>query len=585
MVTFDSIRDAIIAKDDAGVKKLLTATSSLVLEKDASDTTLLHIAVSFGSVETIKLLLSLGADIRAVDNGIGSSVLLLAVYRKRFEVVKLLIEHTPDIIFIVDRQGQSALEYAIRVDDVEMIKLLLALNSNIIKATVGGGLIQNAVIIGNEDVVKLLLGYPEILNTIRLPNSAGFTALFFAQSCSRYAIVKILKSVLKTVPPNEGSEDFIKKCEIVSEVGNILGLDGNIDVRRRDLDTLEQVDFTGSVSLAGVRLFEKCITAYCNTLSAHSESQSTIDYFAKMKTAILEEADYLSFDNSPEEGVEKILNDIKQNKLIVLSTERMGHACAFAIYKNYFILCDRVGDYSDVLKTNRNTDGGGTKIYEIDPVKTEHLLALTTMKPLGIPLFKEEYVGIFSEITAQKKPIVILPSKCQKHDNCTFIHQKSITEGILYLLKREALENSNIASSDVDHLAREYAEKTYKIFTAYLRTMVVEKQIHERQAILAKLNEQIEQGDSVEKRHLEEDLSFYTDILVSIVNEHHGQPAPRKEGDIERRFVLRENKVKEELKNATAILTSFDLKTRENLKTKINFDVDAFLSLKLGTTK
>jgi hypothetical protein len=84
----------------------------------------LYYAVSYGLEETVKLLISQGADINARAGGFGSTPFHAACYRRHPELVRLLLDEGCDPR-ILDNHQQSAVELAAWGRDPEVAKVFL----------------------------------------------------------------------------------------------------------------------------------------------------------------------------------------------------------------------------------------------------------------------------------------------------------------------------------------------------------------------------------------------------------------------------------------------------------------------------
>jgi ankyrin repeat protein len=184
--------------------------ANLLIEKGANVnarskagmTPLLLAAQKYGAVETVKLLLSKGADAKAVD-GAGASAVVHAAAGGDIDVVKALLaggadsqsrRKVPDMA-LLDRgnaavlkevmeiaarrvSGTTALMSAVGGNHIEIVKLLLSSGADVNASTPSG---TTALLLaapkGNAALVKLLLDHGAQVNA---RNERGFTPLMQA---------------------------------------------------------------------------------------------------------------------------------------------------------------------------------------------------------------------------------------------------------------------------------------------------------------------------------------------------------------------------------------------------------------------
>jgi ankyrin repeat protein len=246
---------AIRSKDDKAVKTALAANSDLLKVTDADGSSPLHHAAAFGTIDTLKLLIAKGADVKAVnrrkaqplhwtigdavrvkmllDNGVdpnattgdGRTALYLATLAENnFDVIQLLLSKgaNPNKKSV---NGNSVLAAAAARGDVRTMRALLAANADV-HATAGTGntalhaaamsrsleavrllaerganvnalnkrklsVLSNAAMYGSEDIVKYLLAKGAKVNG---QDERGYSALMYAaySEATPAAIVKEL---------------------------------------------------------------------------------------------------------------------------------------------------------------------------------------------------------------------------------------------------------------------------------------------------------------------------------------------------------------------------------------------------------
>jgi ankyrin repeat protein len=116
----------------------------------------LHELASEGKTELLLEHLDAGADINALGNRIGETLLLAALRGKQPELVRLLIERGADIHLSGDL-GQTPLIYAAMLNDVDSVRLLLERGADVAYVNEEGmSAMTYAAISGNVEIVALL---------------------------------------------------------------------------------------------------------------------------------------------------------------------------------------------------------------------------------------------------------------------------------------------------------------------------------------------------------------------------------------------------------------------------------------------
>lgn len=214
--------------------------------KDARGQTPLMFAAAFGSLETMKLLISSGADAKAeseagitalhwciddlakvrllLDQGadvnkasrLGRTPLLVAAGTYgTLETVKLLLQKGAEVN-VVDNRGFTPLNAAANVDNTEVAKLLIEKGANVnAKTSVGivGTALTGAAHRGNLELTRLLLAHHADFNAISAENDGNvkngpvafgnLTALHLAAANGSAAEVKLLLDAGAPVDPRD----------------------------------------------------------------------------------------------------------------------------------------------------------------------------------------------------------------------------------------------------------------------------------------------------------------------------------------------------------------------------------------------
>src|SRR5215813_915894 len=177
--------DAIRAGDTAYIKAHVTK-SELEARDDRGSTPLMH-AAAFGNLNTLKLLLDAGADVRA-RNDMDATALLWAAADP--EKARLLIERGADVT-AASKQGRTPLMVAAaRKGGAPIVELLLAKGADVhAKDRLGSTALTLAARTGDLETVKLLMARgadPNAADAVRR------APLFAAAIGQNPAIVRLL---------------------------------------------------------------------------------------------------------------------------------------------------------------------------------------------------------------------------------------------------------------------------------------------------------------------------------------------------------------------------------------------------------
>ena len=158
-------------------------------------------ATGEGSEETIKLLISEGAEVNAVDN-VGSTALMWASGKGRTEIVELLISKGADVN-AVDNDGSTALMRASGEGHTEIAAFLILKNADVNAVDNEGETalmspfyeadyrIVNTLGESYTEIAELLISKGVDVNTI---NASGETVLDMAIEWGNAEVIKFLKS-------------------------------------------------------------------------------------------------------------------------------------------------------------------------------------------------------------------------------------------------------------------------------------------------------------------------------------------------------------------------------------------------------
>lgn len=147
--------------------------------RDHLDRTPLHYAALVGNHRIMKLLISLGADVNAVDVYGKTPVGLSAKCSvKDCRLVKDMLINAGADLTIRDKQGKTALHTSFETDSIEIVEFLMKKHKEMIGCDNNGNSVLHCVIGGHRDIpkkIKYILN--KKLGTVEERNGKGETAL------------------------------------------------------------------------------------------------------------------------------------------------------------------------------------------------------------------------------------------------------------------------------------------------------------------------------------------------------------------------------------------------------------------------
>jgi ankyrin repeat protein len=129
-VSASEIHDACKAGNLERVKALLSGDPALLQAKTEEGKTPLHMSVGWGRLATVKYLLSVGADINAVNNN-GGTPLHVAASQNQPECARLLVAKGAPLNARQGRTGATPLAIAVMKGNYEAAKVLIELGADL----------------------------------------------------------------------------------------------------------------------------------------------------------------------------------------------------------------------------------------------------------------------------------------------------------------------------------------------------------------------------------------------------------------------------------------------------------------------
>uniref|UniRef100_A0AAZ3SPC4 Protein kinase domain-containing protein n=1 Tax=Oncorhynchus tshawytscha TaxID=74940 RepID=A0AAZ3SPC4_ONCTS len=211
--TRDDILNILSRKDFENFRQSLRKEHVSMLFKD--NNTLLHYTVVSGDTESVRHVLSLGAEVNS-QSVRGYTPLIVAVLHKFHEICSLLTEHGADVK-LGDGDQWTPLHFAAQSDDSRVVRLLLDSGAQpSVMEKAGWTPLHLATQNGHENVVRLLLtrmGSAEEHEEVH-----GRTALHVASVYGHLAIAKLLLS--KGVDPNGMDHSLTTALHLAAKEGH-----------------------------------------------------------------------------------------------------------------------------------------------------------------------------------------------------------------------------------------------------------------------------------------------------------------------------------------------------------------------------
>jgi cytohesin len=173
-----------------GVVKFLVAEGADVNAKSNNGETPLHFAAYGGHVKVAHFLVSVKANVNAQTNK-GDTPLHTAVREKNFGVITFLVAMAKVNVDVKTDKGHTPLHLAAYRGSVDITRLLISNGADVnAKENGGESLLHGAVRGGNAEVVRFLVGVPDI--NLNAGENNGLTPLHLAAHLGNVEIAKIL---------------------------------------------------------------------------------------------------------------------------------------------------------------------------------------------------------------------------------------------------------------------------------------------------------------------------------------------------------------------------------------------------------
>ncbi|CAB1347522.1 unnamed protein product [Coregonus sp. 'balchen'] len=209
----DDILNLLSRKDFVHFRQALRKEHVSMLFKDHN--TLLHYTVASGDTESVKHVLSLGAEVNS-QSVRGYTPLIVAALHKFHEICSLLTEHKADVK-LGDGDQWTPLHFAAQSGDNRVVCLLLDSGAQpSVKEKAGWTPLHLAAQNGHENIVRLLL--KRLASANEREELHGRTALHVASVYGHLVIAKLLLS--KGVDPNGTDHSLTTALHLAAEEGH-----------------------------------------------------------------------------------------------------------------------------------------------------------------------------------------------------------------------------------------------------------------------------------------------------------------------------------------------------------------------------
>lgn len=195
--------------------------------------TLLYIAVLFNDLKMVKKLVTLGADVNALNYFPESSALMKAVENNNIEMVKYLLDKGADVNQTTPKYYLSAIDFAATY---EMALLLLSHNAKVDK--INGYTyytpLQKAILLENNQMIQAYIPKSNIYQKDYLFEK---DALYYAVAARNMEAVKMLINAGAKISPAEYQvyKDMVSNEDIIKTLSNI------VDKNKKEVKLRENV--------------------------------------------------------------------------------------------------------------------------------------------------------------------------------------------------------------------------------------------------------------------------------------------------------------------------------------------------------
>ncbi|KAJ4718579.1 Ankyrin repeat-containing protein [Melia azedarach] len=191
--TMDQILLKAIARNKTKASiNLLRLNKAVLVQRDASLNTALHLATRFGHIELVREIIKLNPGLAVAENEKLETPLHEACRQGNAEISALLLQTNPNAATKVNHEGQTAFSLACREGHLNVVKLMLNQSwlMEFEEDCVGSTPLHAAISRGHIDIVKEILELHP--NSAQETNKNGFSPLHYAASRGNLEVTKLL---------------------------------------------------------------------------------------------------------------------------------------------------------------------------------------------------------------------------------------------------------------------------------------------------------------------------------------------------------------------------------------------------------
>lgn len=351
----------------------------------------------------------------------------------------------------------------------------------------GSTLLCDAKELGSEDIVEQLLAaganpfYTDI-NGI----TAKMAAIDRGDSYNANRLEKLEIEHNKTASEQDlRYQNFMNNATIIKRYGHSLGISSDITIDGPTVGSTAEIRTDASYSLVSISQLNNELELYKKSITVPKLQKKWDEIFEAFKF----EERYLRFSEgekavTAENLLKRAMGELEPEKLVEppkLTTIPCGwleHDFAIAIYKDYFIVCNR--------GQGLHPDRKGTHIYKLTDEAKKILKEqgyIESLRPKGDRLPMVDIMSRLNRVVDASNVVAALPSKAQKHGTCSFVNAKALCEGILFVQNLEEGRTLGQMESQTEiQNAMKAARIEYKKFTQYLRDSEIDRIIAEMKA-------------------------------------------------------------------------------------------------------
>lgn len=498
-------------------------------------------------------------------------------------------------------EGTTVLMKAAKNAEAAFVSFLMQfenLNLNIVNNE-GDSALFLALVARNFNVVKLLLSDKRV--NPMLPDNLGETPLIWARSRALEELIPFLKKAESEHTEKQDMKLFKEEMSLLTETGHFLGSDLEVTMQRPDNGRSFKKRMSGNKSLGSSMMITEKLGAYVDNLEKElealrkrsenkekeatggtkeikeskeikdnkdrkendrhenkenngsteskeiSEKRVSVERFRMIHDAFTKEAQYLHFDRPRKEGIEQWIKSLESSdsqhlpRLVIVPGGNKNHdvGVAFCIGKSEtYVIYANCGDHNNIPL--------GTHIFKLKQeikISPESIMNLWQPEGNSIAAIEKTILAL-----VERTPVMTTPAKKQRRKTCSTSNRKRLVEGAL-----SAFEFMNGKPKNV---ALKYAELDYKKMTAYFRDNQTDKVLLEHSKATG------------------QHKTFLTNLLKSILQEHHAAPKTPNLEEKPRLHVPRGVKIRNELKRERKILEALLQNLQQNQKEAILKDIE-----------